>query len=112
MAEVTALELPRFKGKAGWEFTDLGELDLPDLQARCAQLTVGDIEVAFRIIERRLPDEAFFPQRLVAVKLLARLQLHAPSLDDVFLAKTGRSLEGAEDEVGVEETEEETVSAA
>ena len=23
------------------------------------------------------------------------LQLHAPSLDDVFLAKTGRSLEGA-----------------
>ena len=26
------------------------------------------------------------------------LQLHQPSLDDVFLAKTGRSLEGAEDE--------------
>jgi ABC-2 type transport system ATP-binding protein len=28
------------------------------------------------------------------------LQLHAPSLDDVFLAKTGRSLEGAEGEGG------------
>ncbi|HEV2790772.1 MAG TPA: ATP-binding cassette domain-containing protein [Solirubrobacterales bacterium] len=27
---------------------------------------------------------------------IERLQLHAPSLDDVFLAKTGRSLEGAE----------------
>jgi ABC-2 type transport system ATP-binding protein len=27
------------------------------------------------------------------------LQLHAPSLDDVFLAKTGRSLEGAEEVV-------------
>jgi ABC-2 type transport system ATP-binding protein len=26
------------------------------------------------------------------------LQVHAPSLDDVFLAKTGRSLEGAEEE--------------
>jgi hypothetical protein len=26
------------------------------------------------------------------------IQLHAPSLDDVFLAKTGRSLEGAGDE--------------
>ena len=26
---------------------------------------------------------------------LAHLQLHAPTLDDVFLAKTGRSLEGA-----------------
>ncbi len=26
---------------------------------------------------------------------VAHLQLHAPTLDDVFLAKTGRSLEGA-----------------
>jgi ABC-2 type transport system ATP-binding protein len=29
---------------------------------------------------------------------IEKLQLHAPSLDDVFLAKTGRSLEGAGDE--------------
>jgi ABC-2 type transport system ATP-binding protein len=29
---------------------------------------------------------------------LAQLQLHTPSLDDVFLAKTGRSLEGAGDD--------------
>jgi ABC-2 type transport system ATP-binding protein len=29
---------------------------------------------------------------------MANLHLHAPSLDDVFLAKTGRSLEGAGDE--------------
>ncbi|MGZ4324260.1 MAG: ATP-binding protein DrrA1-3 family domain-containing protein, partial [Solirubrobacteraceae bacterium] len=28
------------------------------------------------------------------------LQLHQPSLDDVFLAKTGRKLEGAGDEPG------------
>jgi ABC-2 type transport system ATP-binding protein len=33
---------------------------------------------------------------------VADLQLHAPSLDDVFLAKTGRSLEGAGDEEGSE----------
>jgi ABC-2 type transport system ATP-binding protein len=33
---------------------------------------------------------------------LQHLQLHAPTLDDVFLAKTGRSLEGAGDEVGAE----------
>jgi ABC-2 type transport system ATP-binding protein len=33
------------------------------------------------------------------------LQLHAPSLDDVFLAKTGRSLEGA----GAASTEAEAV---
>jgi ABC-2 type transport system ATP-binding protein len=35
------------------------------------------------------------------------LQLHQPSLDDVFLAKTGRSLEGADDD---EEGEEEEAS--
>jgi ABC-2 type transport system ATP-binding protein len=35
---------------------------------------------------------------------IERLQLHAPSLDDVFLTKTGRSLEGAE-EAGQEDEE-------
>ena len=40
---------------------------------------------------------------------IEQLQLHAPSLDDVFLAKTGRSLEGAGD-VG-EEPEPEAVGA-
>jgi ABC-2 type transport system ATP-binding protein len=34
---------------------------------------------------------------------VADLKLHAPSLDDVFLAKTGRSLEGAGDGEGAEE---------
>jgi ABC-2 type transport system ATP-binding protein len=34
---------------------------------------------------------------------VADLKLHAPSLNDVFLAKTGRSLEGAGDERGAEE---------
>jgi ABC-2 type transport system ATP-binding protein len=28
----------------------------------------------------------------------AKIQLHEPTLDDVFLAKTGMSLEGAEEE--------------
>jgi ABC-2 type transport system ATP-binding protein len=39
---------------------------------------------------------------------LAHLQLHSPSLDDVFLAKTGRSLEGAGEE---DEAAEEAVPA-
>jgi ABC-2 type transport system ATP-binding protein len=35
---------------------------------------------------------------------VANVQLHAPTLDDVFLAKTGRSLEGAaEDAEGDQE---------
>jgi ABC-2 type transport system ATP-binding protein len=40
---------------------------------------------------------------------LEHLQLHAPTLDDVFLAKTGRSLEGAAEE---DEPEPEEVVAA
>jgi ABC-2 type transport system ATP-binding protein len=40
---------------------------------------------------------------------MEHLQLHAPTLDDVFLAKTGRSLEGAAE---VEEGEPEEVVAA
>jgi ABC-2 type transport system ATP-binding protein len=39
---------------------------------------------------------------------IEHLQLHAPSLDDVFLAKTGRSLEGA----GDEEADAETIAPA
>jgi ABC-2 type transport system ATP-binding protein len=38
---------------------------------------------------------------------IEHLQLHAPSLDDVFLAKTGRSLEGADE---AEEEREEAVA--
>ena len=40
------------------------------------------------------------------------LQLHAPTLDDVFLEKTGRSLEGAAEEEKAEEAEAEEVVAA
>jgi ABC-2 type transport system ATP-binding protein len=36
---------------------------------------------------------------------IEHLQLHAPSLDDVFLTKTGRSLEGADEEAEAPETE-------
>jgi len=43
---------------------------------------------------------------------IEHLQLHAPSLDDVFLAKTGRSLEGADEEAEPETGETETVAAA
>jgi ABC-2 type transport system ATP-binding protein len=42
---------------------------------------------------------------------IERLQLHAPSLDDVFLAKTGRSLEGAGEEEPAE-AEPETATPA
>jgi ABC-2 type transport system ATP-binding protein len=40
---------------------------------------------------------------------VANLELHAPSLNDVFLAKTGRSLEGAQAEAAEEGTGEQPV---
>ncbi|MGN6255645.1 MAG: ATP-binding cassette domain-containing protein [Solirubrobacterales bacterium] len=43
---------------------------------------------------------------------IEHLQLHAPSLDDVFLAKTGRSLEGAEDDDEPGTTAPEAVASA
>jgi ABC-2 type transport system ATP-binding protein len=56
------------------------------------RLSDGTEEVAD--VVRRLDSEGI---------KVADLQLHAPSLDDVFLAKTGRSLEGAGDEQRLEE---------
>jgi ABC-2 type transport system ATP-binding protein len=56
------------------------------------RLTDGTEELAD--VVRRLDSEGI---------RVADLQLHAPSLDDVFLAKTGRSLEGAGDEERVEQ---------
>ncbi len=56
------------------------------------RLTDGTEELAD--VVRRLDSEGI---------KVADLQLHAPSLDDVFLAKTGRSLEGAGDGEGVEQ---------
>jgi len=43
---------------------------------------------------------------------IENLQLHAPSLDDVFLAKTGRSLEGAGEAEATEAPAPETVGSA
>jgi Fe-S cluster assembly protein SufD len=42
LAEVTALELPTFKGRPGWEFTDLSRLDLSAFGAPEG----GDLQVA------------------------------------------------------------------
>jgi ABC-2 type transport system ATP-binding protein len=38
--------------------------------------------------------------------VLSQLQIHEPTLDDVFLAKTGRHLEGAADEEELEPEQE------
>jgi ABC-2 type transport system ATP-binding protein len=62
--------------------------------------------VAVRL-ERGVGDLAGIVRALDAEGItVENLQLHAPSLDDVFLAKTGRSLEGAGEEADAESEEE------
>ena len=68
-------------------------------RAAAARLAGGEAQLAE--VVRALDSEGIS---------IEQLQLHAPSLDDVFLAKTGRSLEGAGDEA--EEPETEAVGAA
>ena len=69
-------------------------------RAAAARLEGGEAQLAE--VVRALDSEG------IAIETL---QLHAPSLDDVFLAKTGRSLEGAE-EAEEPEPEAEAVSSA
>src|ERR687895_1265471 len=63
--------------------------------AVAVQLQGGDAELAN--VVRALDAEGL---------AVANLQLHAPSLDDVFLAKTGRKLEGAAEEDAAPEERE------
>jgi len=63
-------------------------------QAVAVRLSGGDADLAD--IVRALDD---------ADLSVAHLQLHAPSLDDVFLTKTGRSLEGAGEPAAAQEPE-------
>ncbi len=71
-------------------FGELVQVSPDSVAVRCAH---GDLDLAEII---RALDAEGLP--------VANLQLHAPSLDDVFLEKTGRTLEGAaaEAEVGPE----------
>jgi ABC-2 type transport system ATP-binding protein len=69
-------------------FGELVQVSPDSVAVRCAH---GDLDLAEII---RALDADDLP--------VANLQLHAPSLDDVFLEKTGRTLEGAAAEVDAE----------
>jgi ABC-2 type transport system ATP-binding protein len=69
-------------------------------KAAAARLSGGDAQLA-EVVRALDADDIH----------IQYLQLHAPTLDDVFLAKTGRSLEGAGDEAAKEDAEQEAVPA-
>jgi ABC-2 type transport system ATP-binding protein len=70
---------------------------------RSVAVRLGGGEAALAEVVRGLDAEG------IAIE---HLQLHAPSLDDVFLAKTGRSLEGAGEGEEAEAPEPEAVGSA
>jgi ABC-2 type transport system ATP-binding protein len=75
--------------------------------ARFGEPTVGSPKSVAVRLERGVGDLAGIVRALDAEGVqVEQLQLHAPSLDDVFLAKTGRSLEGAGEEADAQSEEE------
>ena len=76
------------------------------LKAQIGRPTLEAVPVEAHQVDRLEEVLADVVRRLDSEGIkVADLQLHAPSLDDVFLAKTGRSLEGAG---GAPRAEEET----
>ena len=70
------------RGKLSEVFARFGEL-VPSARGVSVRLEAGEVGLA--AVVRALDAEDIH---------VAHLELHSPSLDDVFLAKTGRSLEG------------------
>jgi ABC-2 type transport system ATP-binding protein len=87
--------------RAGAVVTRFGERVTAPPRGVAARLDEGEGQLAE--VVRALDAEGIHVEHL---------QLHAPTLDDVFLAKTGRSLEGAGDEEPEQEGEVEAPTAA
>jgi ABC-2 type transport system ATP-binding protein len=105
VAEGTPADLKAEVGRPTLEATpaDPAELDrTAEVLARFGELVTCTDGVAVRLTGGA-SDLADVVRALDAESLkVEHLQLHQPSLDDVFLAKTGRSLEGAGDQEGEE----------
>lgn len=111
VAEGTPAALKREVGRPSVEITPQQASDRPrvvSVLTRFGERTAGTPRgVAVRLShgERQLPEILrALDAEGIAVE---QMQLHAPSLDDVFLAKTGRSLEGAR-RTAAETTDEHT----
>jgi ABC-2 type transport system ATP-binding protein len=116
VAEGTPAELKAAIGSASVEAVpvDPGEKErLAEVLHRFGEdAAASPNSVAVRLAEG-VGDLAEIVRALDAEGLrIADLRLHTPTLDDVFLAKTGRSLEGAGNETGEKDDEQETGRAS
>ncbi len=101
VAEGTPAALKSAIGRPSVEITPQAASDRPmvvSVLERFGERTTGSPRgVAVRL----RGGDGELPEILRALDIeqipIERIQLHAPSLDDVFLAKTGRSLEGADE---------------
>ncbi len=100
VAEGTPAELKAEIGRPSVHAIPRTEDDRPKIAAFLAQF--GEPLASTRDVAVRLNDGLGLTDIVRAVDAngvdIADLELHAPTLDDVFLAKTGRTLEGAAEE--------------
>ena len=100
VAEGTPAELKAEIGRPSVHAIPRTEDDRPKIAAFLAQF--GEPLASTRDVAVRLDDGLGLTDIVRAVDAngvdIADLELHAPTLDDVFLAKTGRTLEGAAEE--------------
>jgi ABC-2 type transport system ATP-binding protein len=107
VAEGTPAELKAEIGRPSVHAIPRTEEDRPKIAAFLAQF--GEPLASTRDVAVRLNDGLGLTDIVRAVDAngveVADLELHAPTLDDVFLAKTGRTLEGAAEEAGTAQQE-------
>jgi ABC-2 type transport system ATP-binding protein len=105
VAENTPAALKAEVGQASIEAVPADPKDLPRLRevleqfGPCEEPRHGRTEtVSVRLQDDRITLADIVRAIDAAGIELSHLQLHTPTLDDVFLAKTGRTLEGAQEE--------------
>ena len=107
VAEGTPAELKAEIGRPSVHAIPRTEDDRPKIAAFLAQF--GEPLASTRDVAVRLSEGLGLTDIVRAVDAngvdIADLELHAPTLDDVFLAKTGRTLEGAAEEADTVEQE-------
>ncbi len=107
VAEGTPAELKAEIGRPSVHAIPRTEQDRPKIAEFLAQF--GEPLASTRDVAVRLRDGLGLTDIVRAVDAngvdIADLELHAPTLDDVFLAKTGRTLEGAAEEADTTQQE-------
>ena len=107
VAEGTPAELKAEIGRPSIHAIPRTEQDRPKIAEFLAQF--GEPLASTRDVAVRLRDGLGLTDIVRAVDAngvdIADLELHAPTLDDVFLAKTGRTLEGAAEEADTAQQE-------